>query len=119
MAQANKYRRNYLRLNAYHLAKYRLIQKTGDKPIIAAVKNIGGGGICLQIEEYLPISSIIQLYINFPKLSRPIPTLAKVVWIRKVGNRNMYEAGIEFVDIEQIFRNAIVKSVDAVQRVTK
>jgi c-di-GMP-binding flagellar brake protein YcgR len=114
MANA-KERRNYPRLQAYHLAKYRLIQKSGERPIVAAIKDIGGGGICLQTEEYLPIASIIQVYINFPKFSQPIPTLAKVVWIRKPGRKKVYEAGVEFVDIEQIFRHAIVRSVDAVR----
>jgi c-di-GMP-binding flagellar brake protein YcgR len=115
MAEA-KERRNYLRLDAYHLAKYRLISKSGQRPIIAAIKDIGGGGICLQTEEYLPISSVIQVYINFPKISQPIPTLAKIVWIRKMGKRNIYEAGVEFVDIEQIFRNAIVRSVEVAKQ---
>jgi len=113
----SKERRNYYRLHAYHLAKYRLIQKSGERPIVAAIKDIGGGGICLQTEEYLPIASIIQVYINFPKLSQPIPTLAKVVWVRRLGKKSVYEAGVEFVDIEQIFRNAIVRSVDVTRNI--
>jgi c-di-GMP-binding flagellar brake protein YcgR len=114
---SGKERRTYHRLHTYHLAKYRLIQKSGERPIIAAIKDIGGGGICLQTEEYLPRASIIQLYINFPKMRQPIPSLAKVIWIRKLGRKNLYEAGVEFVDIEQIFRNAIVRSVDAVRSI--
>lgn len=113
----SKERRNYYRLHAYHLAKYHLIQKSGERPIVAAIKDIGGGGICLQTEEYLPIASIIQVYINFPKLSQPIPTLAKVVWVRRLGKKSVYEAGVEFVDIEQIFRNAIVRSVDVTRNI--
>jgi hypothetical protein len=50
-------------------------------------------------------------------MRQPIPSLAKVIWIRKLGRKNLYEAGVEFVDIEQIFRNAIVRSVDAVRSI--
>ncbi|MDD5495835.1 MAG: PilZ domain-containing protein [Candidatus Omnitrophica bacterium] len=117
MAKIRKERRKFKRLNVYHLAKYRLISKSNQSPIIAAIKDIGGGGICLNTEEYLPIASVIQLYVNFPKFPQAIPALAKIMWIKKIGRKNRYEAGIEFVDIEQIFRNAIVRSVEAVRSI--
>jgi len=109
-----KRKRGYFRLSAYHLAKYRLLSSSDHSPTITGIKDIGGGGICLQTEEHLPIGSTVQVYINFPKLSQPIPAVAKVIWIKPSGKKGRYEAGMEFVDIENIFRDAIIKGVGAV-----
>jgi len=107
-----KDKRSYFRLSAYHLAKYRLLSKSDHSPAITGIKDIGGGGICLQAEEHLPVGSDVQVYINFPKISQPIPAMAKVVWTKPSRRKGSYEVGMEFVDIEHIYRDAIVKSVD-------
>jgi len=112
-------KRKYFRLNAYHLAKYRLLARSDHSVTITGIKNIGGGGICLQVEEYLPVDSTVQVYINFPKISQPVPAVAKVTWIKALGKKGSYEVGMEFVDIEHIFRDAIIKSADAVHNLSK
>lgn len=109
-----KDRRKFPRLSAYHLAKYRLISNPQDQLVMASIKDIGGGGICLRSEEKLPVSSVVQLYINFPQFSQPIPTLTKVVWIKKIGKSKRYDVGIQFLELEEILRQGIVKRIDYV-----
>jgi c-di-GMP-binding flagellar brake protein YcgR len=111
-------KRKYPRLKVYHLAKYRLFSeaKEGEPPIAASIRDIGGGGVCLRVEEQIPVASILQVYINFPHLPQSIPSLAKVVWVKKIGKSKRHELGIEFLEIEDIFRSAIIKRIESVNK---
>lgn len=112
-----KERRRQSRLNAYHLVKY-LLATEQQGPVLASVKDISAGGLCLRTREKLPVSGVIQLHINFPQLQEAIPTTAKVIWVRKLGKVNRYEAGIQFLNIEQAFRDLIIKRIDGVNEIT-
>ncbi len=114
-----KEERKFPRLNAYHLAKYRLVSKPQDQVVVTSIKDISGGGTCMRVEEKLPVSSVIQLYINFPQFSHPIPSLAKVIWIKKVGRTNRYDVGIQFLEIEEVLHREIVKRIDYVSKIIK
>lgn len=111
-----KEKRKYPRLNAYHLVKYRLISSPQAELVTASIKDISGGGFCLRTEEGLPVSTGIQLFINFPQFSQPIPSLAKVVWIKKLGKSKRYELGLQFLEIEEVLRQEITKRIDYVRR---
>ncbi len=105
----NEERRKYLRLKVYHLVKYRLVQ---DKPpyfpySLAAIKDIGAGGICLVSEKPLPVSTNLELQINFPDIEKPISTLGRVVWLKQMPKTDRYEMGIEFTSIEESLRKFI------------
>ncbi|MDD5428454.1 MAG: PilZ domain-containing protein [Candidatus Omnitrophica bacterium] len=112
-------KRKHPRINVYHLAKYCLPSGSNQTTIITGIKNIGAGGICLQTEEPLPVGSVIQVYINFPKAPKPVPALAKVVWVNHSKKKNCFDVGMNFVDIEQAFSSSIIKSVDAVNKISK
>lgn len=108
-----KERRKAIRLQAYHLAKYRPAssEKEQAQPILVALKDIGAGGVCLRTEEYLPVSTQIDLRINFPGLDYPISTLARVAWIRQIGKSKRYEVGAQFVNLDESLRQIIDKHV--------
>jgi len=116
-----KERRKFRRLYTYHLAKYHIVSKPKEdqQPVIAAIRDIGGGGICLQAEEALPISCVIQLYINFPQFPKPIPCLARVTWVKRIGRTGKFEIGMHFIDIEEIFRQAIIKRIESVHSIVE
>lgn len=118
----NKEKRKYIRLRAHHLVKYRLLVdgQAASPFAIAPVQDIGAGGICFNTEEHLPISGLIELKINFPAVSTPIPSLAKIIWIKQKSRARRYEIGAQFVDIEQAIRKIIEKRIDsAVDRLQK
>ena len=112
----NKERRKFVRLNAYHLVKYRLISEQKQGLVIASIKDISGGGVCLSVEEELPKGSVLQVYINYPGFSAPIPCLAKVSWSKQIGKTNRYELGLEFLEIEDLLRQEIIQRIDYARR---
>ena len=114
-----KERRNFERLNVYHLIKYRLVSDDSKKLVLSSVKDISGGGVRLSAESDIPKGSIVQVYINAPQFSSSIPCLAKVAWSRKIGKSNKYELGFEFLEIEDLLRNDIIQRIHYVRRRSK
>jgi c-di-GMP-binding flagellar brake protein YcgR len=111
-------KRAYPRLEVYLLSKYRLHSDSpgipASEPRIAAIKNISGGGVCLELSEHIPASTLIQLDINFPQLHQAIPCVAKVAWIRRFKKTKKFEAGIQFLRIDDVLRQAISERVEGV-----
>jgi c-di-GMP-binding flagellar brake protein YcgR len=104
-----KEQRKFIRLFVYHLVKYRLLSAGQDAPLlVATLRDIGGGGVCLRTREPLPASTIIELKINFPPLDTPLSTLTKVIWTRQRKKSSYYEIGLHFVEIDK----AIQKNID-------
>lgn len=108
-----KDRRAFIRLSAYHLVKYKPLYGSNGQimPVLAAIGDIGAGGVCLRVQETLPLASLIELKIQFPSLNTPIFTLVKVVWIKQLKRRGCYEIGAQFVEIEDSVRKIIDERV--------
>lgn len=113
-------RRKYRRLHAYHLVKYRVIsaEKEGET-VLASLANIGGGGICLRSEESLPVGSTVQVSINLPQFPQPVTSIARVVWTKKLKSAQMYECGLQFIEIEDMLRSKIASDVENLSKVMK
>ena len=111
-----KEKRNFFRLNAYHLVKYRLVSQEEWQMAIASIRDISAGGVRLRVDQEIPKGSMLSLRINFPKLPLPISCLAKVAWAKKLGRTNRFEIGLEFVEIEDLLRQEINQRVDYVRR---
>ena len=109
-------KRKFLRLNVYHLVKYRLTSQREWQTAIASIRDISAGGVCLRTEEKIAKDSILQININFPKLSSPLSCLAKVVWVKKISKANRFETGLEFFEIEDLLRQEITQRIDYVRR---
>lgn len=114
-------RRKFIRLKAYHLVKYRLLSKEKEQSnyIYAALKDVGAGGVCLDTEEYLPMSSLIELKINFPNVATSVFALAKVAWMKKRDKGRRYEVGAQFVEIDESMRKIIDEQVKRVEHKLK
>jgi c-di-GMP-binding flagellar brake protein YcgR len=111
-----KERRKFVRLNVYHLVKYRLVSQEEWQMAIAYISDISAGGVCLRAGEKIAKDSILQVSINFPQLSSPVFCSAKVVWVKKIGKANRFEMGLEFFKIEDLLRQEIAQRVDYVRR---
>ena len=114
-----KERREFIRLQAYHLIKYRPFSPGKEqemRPVLGAIKDIGGGGVCLRIEQPLPVASLIELKINFPHIATAIYALAKVIWTKELRKANLYEIGVQFVQIEDSLRQIIDDQIKSVYR---
>jgi c-di-GMP-binding flagellar brake protein YcgR len=113
MARSIEERRKYLRLRVYHLVKYRVIS---DKPShsafsLSSIRDIGAGGVCLVIEKQLPVSTKLELEINFPDIGGSILTSGRVVWVKQVAKTSRYMLGIEFTGIDEALRKRIDTNV--------
>lgn len=113
-----KEKRLFIRLTVYHLTKYKPLSGTRQisTPVLASLKNISAGGACLRTQEYLPISSLLELRINFPTFEHPLSCLAKVVWIKKIGRPGHYELGVQFQDLDVATRKAIDEGIKFVKQ---
>ncbi len=111
-----KEKRKFFRLNAYHLVKYRLASQGEWQTAAASIRDISAGGVCLRTEEKIAKGSILQLSINFPKLPSPVSCLGKAVWVKQIGKTNRFDIGLEFFEIEDLFRQAINQRIDYVRR---
>ena len=108
-------RRKFIRFPAYHLIKYKILagSEITSLPILSFIRDISGGGSCLQTKEKIPLFSIVQLYINFPPLPEAIICTAKVIWLKKLKQSNKYESGLEFIEINAFQRQEIIRRVGA------
>lgn len=114
-----KEKRAFPRLKAYHLVKYSIISSAKSKThssVVASADDVSGGGLRLNVEENIPVSSVIQIYINFPDLRQTLPIVAKVVWTKQIGKTNRYQAGVQFLDEVQFPKDAIIKRIDQVYK---
>ena len=111
-----KENRKFHRLNAYHLVKYKLTSQGEWQTATASVGDISAGGFCLRTEKAIPKDSILLVRINFPGLSSPISSSAKVIWVKKIGKANRFEIGLEFLEIEDLLRQEIIRHIENVRR---
>ena len=113
-----KDKRAFVRLYAYHLAKYKPFSGKEAKvmPVTSNLKDISAGGVCLRTEASLSIGEILELIINFPPFEEPIYCKSKVMWVKKSGRAKRYEIGLEFIDLDKGKRKAIDEGIKFVQR---
>jgi len=116
-----KDKRKYARLRAYHLVKYKIL---GDDQrgsfVLASLEDVGGGGVRIFVEENIPASTILELKINFPSLTAPIFTLARIVWSKQISKSGRYLLGAKFIEIDPLVQQRIGREIDFVYtRITK
>lgn len=109
-------KRSYPRLNGYFLVKYKVITPHPENiPLtIASTKDISGGGVRLRLKDYVPVGSLIEVFINYPGFDAPIQILARLVWIRKIRNFDMYDSGVQFLNVDEAMTRTIAKKVEEV-----
>jgi uncharacterized protein (TIGR02266 family) len=107
-------RRKYVRLTADVEVRYDVLDTKSHEAMQAVTRNISAGGICLIINEQLPIGTVLQLDIYLPQNQPVIKAKGKIVWIsafRMANEKERYDAGIEFIEIDEEQRKIIDKYV--------
>jgi c-di-GMP-binding flagellar brake protein YcgR len=107
-------KRRYKRVSVYKLAKYRLLSNPEQPLMLAWIKDMSAGGVCLRLDEPIENFSPIQLHINFLEFDTPVLCVCKVAWVHKLKNSKGYEAGLLFIEIEEKIRQRIKNNVDFV-----
>ena len=75
-------------------------------------KNVSEGGICVIVFEKVACGTIVNLKFEMPEWNRFITAKGKIAWMRELTfdknqSCDMYEAGIEFVEINPEDRRKI------------
>jgi c-di-GMP-binding flagellar brake protein YcgR len=109
-------KRKYIRLNACIGASYRVKKIKNKVETAVLVKNIGGGGLRLQVKEDFRAGDLLELEVQIPHLEQPIQTTAEVVWFShfKSKDRDLKEAGVRFRDIDAKDLHHILEYVHAI-----
>ncbi|MFA5116353.1 MAG: PilZ domain-containing protein [Candidatus Omnitrophota bacterium] len=113
-------RRKFVRLNSAFDVVYAR-RKLAPAEKLALSKNISAGGICLILYsayDDVKKGDILDLTMHLPNQKKAVGAIGKVVWVRRFeikdkvkGSR--FEAGIEFVAIENKDRENVRKFVFA------
>ena len=107
-------RRQFVRLDASVEVEHQVVKEPAAQ--ISKSRNIGGGGIRLIIFERLQPNSEIKLKIKLPDNQPPINITGRVAWqepfsISTEGEREHYDTGVEFTQINPADRARIEKFV--------
>ena len=93
-----KEKREFIRLPAHHLIKYRVLEK---EKAFSFARNISAGGILFYCKENIPVGSIVEVVINFPGRSEPIKVLSKVSRMKPLRKTGGFEAAARFINIDK------------------
>ena len=112
-------RRRYVRLDTRLKIIYTVLEKEKDVSVASETKDISGGGIRIFLSEPVPNHALLKLTIHLPDDPQPIVCSGKVVWVEefvvlpdeKRKEKNQYEAGVTFTDINPKDRDCIIKYV--------
>ena len=72
----------------------------------ATVKNISRGGVCIRVDEFVPIQCHLHFYLTLPN-HKTIEVRLVPTWIIELPHLKKYEAGARFVDMRQEDEEAI------------
>lgn len=110
-------KRKYIRLKAPIGVTYHLVKKhKRPTPHKSLVRDIGGGGMSLAVQDDLRAGDLLELQIQIPHLEEPVRAVGEVVWFLhlKCADRQTREAGLKFRDIKTGELHHILEYVHAV-----
>lgn len=97
--------RRHKRFHADFLVKYQIGDK-GEARITNA-RDISAGGLRFLTDEPVPESTLINVSVYLPPLERTVEALAQVLRTRKVKKGFFYYVAVQFLDLNQLDREAI------------
>jgi hypothetical protein len=81
-----------------------------------ATKSIGTGGICLFSREYLGMGTIMQVQLFLPDSETTIDLTGFVLWSDFLTDLDLYESGIQLMDVDEDKIELISRLIDRVAR---
>ncbi len=117
-------RRKFLRLDTKFPVQYSIVPKDKEKEIKqrrfhkeAKVKNIGGGGLLVEIpilaEELLLTTHLIEVKFTLPEDKEPIDAIARIVCVEKPEYIEGFYLRLEFVRISDENRKRLMNYIRA------
>ncbi len=70
-----------------------------DKNIVYALtKDISSGGVKIVTDKMLPIDTLLKIELTLTKMRKLVEANAKVRWVGRLYDDDVFEMGLEFVD---------------------
>lgn len=60
--------------------------------------DISEGGIRLNVKDFIPLGSLMELKVNLAN-NQVVECLGKVVWVEKMSTMDRYQVGLTFTDL--------------------
>jgi len=102
-----KNKRQFLRLNAHHLLKYRMLGEEGKEGMLSFVRNISAGGVLFHSNEHIKPGSILELDISFPPSPDSIKIKAKVLRENKLKTMGGFDVAVQFLNLNEDIKKFI------------
>lgn len=108
-------RREFVRLDTRLPIQYWVVPSA--QAIASVTTDLGGGGMCLFVNEPLKPGTRLQVAIRLPELQRSVTFTCEVIWceqyemIGKSQRTRSVEAGVKFLQIDAEDREAIMHHV--------
>lgn len=109
---SNKRMRKFKRTKIDLEVKYQPIRIRNQNWYTTVIRGLGTGGICMISLEYLGIGTIIQIQLPLTSSSKIIKVTGEILWIDFLVDRNLYEAGIKFINLKNNEKDMISKHID-------
>ena len=92
-------RRQAVRVQCEIPTQFRNLDSSYSQPIEnAIVVNISRSGICIRVNEFVPIQSRLYVYLTLPS-QPPIEVRVAPAWIAEIPHLSKYEIGARFMEI--------------------
>jgi len=106
MKNRRKFKRFYKNFEIIYSTKF-------TQGIKSTSTNISASGMCILSENRYEIETVIQAEFSIPVLDKNIITAGAIVWNNNffIDNREFYQHGIKFLDINKADQNSIEKYI--------
>ena len=92
-------RRQSIRVECELPSRYRTLgREQSQKLVEAVVRNISRGGVCIRVDQFVPLQSHLYFYLALPH-QEAIEIRLIPAWIVELPNLSKYEIGARFVEM--------------------
>lgn len=92
-------RRKYVRLQAHLGLSYQAAHGLQEQQRRTIVRNLSGGGLCINVPDDLREGDLLQVQLEVPHLRSSVRAVAEVVWTTRQGAGRNNEVGLRFRDM--------------------
>jgi c-di-GMP-binding flagellar brake protein YcgR len=74
-------------------------------------RDLSRGGICLTVNEFIPVKAQVVVYLQQQGESRLVELKGTVAWVKIIPESDRYQIGVEFGDLDESVRREINRIV--------
>lgn len=99
MIKKSEDRRHFERLDLHADLRYQ-VRGQASEPSKAVSNNVSAGGLSLNVEEFLPAATTLNIEINL--VPRVLCFIGEVIWCQPLAHSDRCRIGIEFIEVDPV-----------------